>query len=116
MSGKAKRSSVLTLYKSDQIQGDFWLGLLQWSQLEFVCCLSAAIDDGLSRLKSVLHGHGKEGEKATTQKTTQKTKNTTQKILELLREGPQTSRRQIAESAGDITEAGQKEQPFSFCG
>ena len=44
----------------------------------------------------------------TTQKTTQKALSTAQKILAVLREDPQASRRQIAESLKDITEDGVK--------
>ena len=47
---------------------------------------------------------------ATTQKTTQKTKSTTQRILAVLIQTPTASRRQIAESLGDITADGVKYQ------
>lgn len=45
---------------------------------------------------------------ATTQKTTQKTESTTQRILAVLIQTPEASRRQIAESLGDITADGVK--------
>ena len=49
-----------------------------------------------------------EKELGATQKTTQKALSTAQKILAVLRENPQASRRQIAESLKDITEDGVK--------